>query len=289
MHFCFSFISRFPHHYISYRSRLRFAKNYVIYQSRLCRLLRRFGRRYRDTNSPHWLSWHRIVSASICFWLLYFGASGFTTDSSVIACARSVVLPVFAATVANIVSKSLYGVMVAMKQLSFLAGLTAILVALNARCLKRTSLSSRFFTFPSSLRYVNASKSDAKKHAFLLLVVSPTAGSLHAQKARRMSDTLARLSLSARIERRRVRCESHICPILSPRTSLSERTTTLNRSRRRTHRPRKKKTPALCRCNESHHPGSAVDHLGRPPGEAHYFLERFRFVFRVRLSVVHRR
>ena len=67
-----------------------------------------------------------IVSASICFWLLYFGASGFTTDSSVIACARSVVLPVFAATVANIVSKSLYGVMVAMKQLSFLAGLTAI-------------------------------------------------------------------------------------------------------------------------------------------------------------------
>ena len=41
--------------------------------------------------------------------------------------------------------------------------------------------------------------------------------------------------------------------------------------------------------NESHHPGSAVDHLGRPPGEAHYFLERFRFVFRVRLSVVHRR
>ena len=67
-----------------------------------------------------------IISASICFWLLYFGASGFTTDSSVIACAQSVVLPVFAATVANIVSKSLYGVMVAMKQLSFLAGLTAI-------------------------------------------------------------------------------------------------------------------------------------------------------------------
>ena len=67
-----------------------------------------------------------IISASICFWLLYFGASGFTTDSSVIACAQSVVLPVFAATVANIVSKSLYGVMAAMKQLSFLAGLTAI-------------------------------------------------------------------------------------------------------------------------------------------------------------------
>jgi len=67
-----------------------------------------------------------IVSASICFWLLYFGASGFTADTSVIACAQSVVLPVFAATVANIVSKSLYGVMVAMKQLSFLAGLTAI-------------------------------------------------------------------------------------------------------------------------------------------------------------------
>ena len=67
----------------------------------------------------------------------------------------------------------------------------------------------------------------------------PNRGVSSRAKARRMSDTLARLSLSARIERRRVRCESHICPILSPRTSLSERTTTNHRMRN--HRPRKKK------------------------------------------------
>ena len=67
-----------------------------------------------------------IVSAVLCFFLLYFGASGFTKDSSVIACARSVVVPVFACTVANVVSKSLYGIMVARKKLTFLAGLTGI-------------------------------------------------------------------------------------------------------------------------------------------------------------------
>jgi len=55
-----------------------------------------------------------------------FGAGVFTTDASVINQLRSVVLPMSAAVSANILSKSLYGVMVAARALNFLAGLTAV-------------------------------------------------------------------------------------------------------------------------------------------------------------------
>ena len=56
----------------------------------------------------------------------YLGATVFTTDAAVIASLHRVVLPMSAAVVANILSKSLYGVMVAARALNFLAGLTAI-------------------------------------------------------------------------------------------------------------------------------------------------------------------
>ena len=60
--------------------------------------------------------------AACCF----FGAGVFTTDASVINQLHSVVLPMSAAVSANIISKSLYGVMVASRALNFLAGLTAL-------------------------------------------------------------------------------------------------------------------------------------------------------------------
>ena len=60
--------------------------------------------------------------AAFCF----LGASVFTTDAAVIAQLQSVVLPMSATVVANIVSKSLYGVMVAARALNFLAGLTGL-------------------------------------------------------------------------------------------------------------------------------------------------------------------
>ena len=56
----------------------------------------------------------------------YLCAGVFTTDAAVIAQLHSVVLPMSAAVSANIISKSLYGVMVAARALNFLAGLTAI-------------------------------------------------------------------------------------------------------------------------------------------------------------------
>ena len=60
--------------------------------------------------------------AAFCF----LGASVFTTDAAVIAQLQSVVLPMSATVVANILSKSLYGVMVAARALNFLAGLTGL-------------------------------------------------------------------------------------------------------------------------------------------------------------------
>ena len=60
--------------------------------------------------------------AACCF----FGAGVFTTDASVINQLHSVVLPMSAAVSANIISKSLYGVMVASRALNFLASLTAL-------------------------------------------------------------------------------------------------------------------------------------------------------------------
>ena len=60
--------------------------------------------------------------AAFCF----LGAGVFTTDAAVIAQLQSVVLPMSATVVANILSKSLYGVMVAARALNFLAGLTGL-------------------------------------------------------------------------------------------------------------------------------------------------------------------
>lgn len=56
----------------------------------------------------------------------YLGAGVFTTDATVIASLHRVVLPMSSAVVANILSKSLYGVMVAARALNFLAGLTGL-------------------------------------------------------------------------------------------------------------------------------------------------------------------
>jgi hypothetical protein len=61
----------------------------------------------------------------MCAALCMFGGGIFTRDAAVIEQLHAVVLPVCAAVVANIVSKSMYGVTVAAKQLGFLATITA--------------------------------------------------------------------------------------------------------------------------------------------------------------------
>ena len=55
-----------------------------------------------------------------------FGGWAFTRDAAVVAQLRAVVVPVCAAVVTNIVSKSMYGVTVAAKQLGFLAAITGV-------------------------------------------------------------------------------------------------------------------------------------------------------------------
>jgi len=63
-----------------------------------------------------------VAFAACC----YLGASVFTTDAAVIAQLHAVVVPMCATVVVNVLSKSLYGVMVACRALKFLAGLTGV-------------------------------------------------------------------------------------------------------------------------------------------------------------------
>ena len=65
-------------------------------------------------------------ASSMCALVCLFGGAAFTRDAAVIAQLRVVVVPVCAAVVTNIVSKSMYGVTVAAKQLGFLAAITGV-------------------------------------------------------------------------------------------------------------------------------------------------------------------
>ena len=66
------------------------------------------------------------ISTTAFAFCCYFGAAVFTTDAAVVAQLHTVVLPMCATVVVNILSKSLYGVMVACRALNFLAGLTGV-------------------------------------------------------------------------------------------------------------------------------------------------------------------
>lgn len=65
-----------------------------------------------------------------------FGGGAFTHDAAVIGQLRDVTVPVCAAVFTNIVSKSMYGVTVAAKQLGFLAAITGVGLAFFAWALK---------------------------------------------------------------------------------------------------------------------------------------------------------
>ena len=64
------------------------------------------------------------------------GGGAFTRDPAVVAQLRAVTVPMCAAVLANVVSKSMYGVTVAAKKLGFLAGITGVGLALFAIALK---------------------------------------------------------------------------------------------------------------------------------------------------------
>ena len=71
------------------------------------------------------VGWVTGCSASlVCGVACCFGGALFTRDAAVVEQLRAVALPVCAAVVTNIVSKSMYGVTVAAKRLGFLAGIT---------------------------------------------------------------------------------------------------------------------------------------------------------------------
>ena len=65
-------------------------------------------------------------ASTACAFVCLFGGWAFTRDAAVVAQLRAVVVPVCAAVVTNIVSKSMYGVTVAAKQLGFLAAITGV-------------------------------------------------------------------------------------------------------------------------------------------------------------------
>ena len=74
-------------------------------------------------------------AASSCALVCLFGASAFTRDPAVVAQVRAVTTPICAAVLANVVSKSMYGVTVAAKQLLFLAAITGVGLLLFALAL----------------------------------------------------------------------------------------------------------------------------------------------------------
>ena len=76
-------------------------------------------------------------AGTACAAICVFGGAAFTKDTQVIAQVRAVVVPMVAAVVANVVSKSMYGVTVAAKQLAFLAAITGIGLVLFALALWR--------------------------------------------------------------------------------------------------------------------------------------------------------
>jgi len=76
-------------------------------------------------------------AGTACALTCLFGGAAFTKDAAVISQVRAVVVPMVAAVVANVVSKSMYGVTVAAKQLAFLAGITGAGLVLFALALWR--------------------------------------------------------------------------------------------------------------------------------------------------------
>ena len=76
-------------------------------------------------------------AGTACAAICVFGGAAFTKDTQVIAQVRAVVVPMVAAVIANVVSKSMYGVTVAAKQLTFLAAITGAGLVLFALALWR--------------------------------------------------------------------------------------------------------------------------------------------------------
>ena len=76
-------------------------------------------------------------AGTACAVTCLFGGGAFTNDAAVVSQVRAVVVPMCAAVVANVVSKSMYGVTVAAKQLVFLAAITGAGLVLFALALWR--------------------------------------------------------------------------------------------------------------------------------------------------------
>ena len=76
-------------------------------------------------------------AGTACALTCLFGGGAFTKDAAVISQVRAVVVPMVAAVIANVVSKSMYGVTVAAKQLTFLAAITGAGLVLFALALWR--------------------------------------------------------------------------------------------------------------------------------------------------------
>ena len=78
-----------------------------------------------------------FAAAFGCALVCLLGAGTFTTDAAVIKQVQTVVTPMCFAVLANVVSKSMYGVTVAAKQLTFLAAITGVGLGLFALALWR--------------------------------------------------------------------------------------------------------------------------------------------------------
>jgi Na+-driven multidrug efflux pump len=76
-------------------------------------------------------------AGTACAVTCLFGGGAFTNDAAVVSQVRAVVVPMCAAVIANVVSKSMYGVTVAAKQLVFLAAITGAGLVLFALALWR--------------------------------------------------------------------------------------------------------------------------------------------------------